>query len=171
MAEEVWEMQTGGRVWVETTLDKSRGTTKMKSVKGKGSRLRIDVEDRKLAQERVRDPRHDPFTNGLLVRIDANQQEEETTKSESAKTDEELLAVFKVKAQAKFRAALEDFTEIALRRLVHLAEENSDTVTANQLAIVKETCEAKFGVNRGKTPIDGGAEQIAATFPVQKLSS
>jgi hypothetical protein len=169
--EEIWEMCTNGRVWVECTVDKSRGTTKIKNVQGKGSRLRILTEDRKLAQERVREKRHDPFTNGLMVRVDSDQQVEEDTASPSAVSDKELRKIFTYKQQARFISALEDLTEISLRRLWSLVEED-ENVSNSQKNQVSELLQSKFGVNRNKADRrHDSPEQIAADFPVMKLSN
>ena len=141
--EEIWQLCTGGRVWVEVTVDKTRGTTKMKNVQGKGSRLRILTEDRKLAQERVRDKKNDPFTNGLMMRIDADQQVEEDTASPSAVSDETLKKIFTYKQNARFITAMEDLTEISLRRLWALAEDDENVSNA-QKNLVSDHLNSKF---------------------------
>lgn len=169
--EEIWELQTNGRVWVEVTVDRQRGTTKMRNVQGKGNRLRIVTEDRKMAQERVREARHDPFTNGMLLRVDADQQAEPDTASPSALSDADLAKIFTYKQPARFLAAVEDLSEISLRRLWALAQDD-ENVASSQKTKISEFLNNKFGVNRGKEDRrHDAAEDIAKDFPVMKLSS
>lgn len=168
---ETWEMQTGGTVYVESLIDPVRGLTKMLKASGKGARVRISTMDRKLAQERTREKKHDPFTNGLMLRVDSDQQEDEETASPSAMTDSGLTKLFAFKQQARFRAAIGDLTEVSFRRLMALSEED-ENVTAVQLNILKEHFNSTFSINRGKDESmkDATAEQIQETFKVQRLS-
>lgn len=135
--QEVWEMQTGGTVYVQES-GKDRATR----VRGKGSRLRINPEDRQLVQERIRKKQHDPFTNGTLVRIDKNQQDDPDTASPSAKGDLELVKILTQKQPARFKKSIEELSEIALRRLKDLAEEND--VSLNQMGAINEVLREKF---------------------------
>lgn len=168
---ETWEMQTGGTVYVESLIDPVRGVTKMLKASGKGGRVRISAMDRKLAQERTRDKKHDPFTNGLMLRVDDDQQEDPDTASPSAMSDAGLTKLFSFKQQARFRAAIGDLTEVSLRRLKDLAAENED-VTSVQNDIINTRINDEFSVNRGKDASlkDASAEQIQETFEEQKLS-
>lgn len=168
---ETWEVQTGGTVYVESLIDPVRGLSKTLKASGKGARLRISTMDRKLAQERTRDEKHDPFRNGLMLRIDEDQQEDPETASPSAMSDEGLKKLFALKQQARFRAAIGDLSEISLRRLKALAEDD-ETVTSVQNDIINTRIEDEFSVNRGKDASlkDASAEQIQETFKEQKLS-
>lgn len=167
---EVWEATTGGRVWVETTLDPAKGTTKMRSVVGKGNRLRISTEDRLVAQERTRDKKNDPFTNGLLLRVDDDQQKDDTTKSPSAASDEDLKKIFKMRQIARFTSAVDDLSEVSLRRLVTLSKED-ESISVAQKERMTEMLNDKFGPNRGKPDLRHlGPEQLAETFPITQLS-
>lgn len=168
---ETWEMQTGGTVYVESLIDPARGVTKMLKASGKGARVRITTLDRKLAQERTRDEKHDPFRNGLMLRVDEDQQEDPETASPSAMSDEGLKKIFAFKQQARFRAAIGDLSEVSLRRLKALAE-GDENVTSVQNDIINTRIDEEFSVNRGKDASlkDASAEQIQETFKVQKLS-
>ncbi len=167
---ECWEMQTGGTVWVNTTLDAAKGTTKSTSVKGKGSLLYISAEDRKVAMERVRDKKNDPFTNGMLLRKDADQNQDPETKSPSAASDDDLRAMFKIKTIARFTTAVDDLSEVSLRRLVALAQ-TDETITAAQKERLTQVLNDKYGPNKGKEDVRHlEAEELAARFPVTKLS-
>jgi hypothetical protein len=167
--QEIWSLTTGGRVWV-ASVD-SKGNEKAKSVHGRGSRLRISTEDRELAQERTRDPKNDVFTNGTLVRIDADQNEIEETASPSALTDEQLLALLDKKQPAAFKKALDDLSEVAYRRMRTLVKDNED-VTASQQKVVQAVYDEKYNPN--KDWVDPGGEDpnsIAASFPEVNLST
>lgn len=167
---EVWEAQTNGRTWVQVTVDQSKGTTKMVSVVGKGSRLRISAEDRKIAQERTRDKKNDPFTNGLLLRVDDDQQKDPETASPSALSDEDLKKIFKMKQVSRYTAAMDDLSEVSLRRLVALSKED-DTLSVGMKEKMTEILNQKFGPNRGKERLDHlSAEELAERLPVMKLS-
>lgn len=161
--EEVWESTTPSQVWMEIGLPDK--TTKMITAHGVGARLRLQTADRQIYQERLERKEHDVFTNGLLVRVDADQQEDEDTTSPSAVTDEALMKLFNLKQIARFRNAIDELSEISLRRLVTLAK-SSDIGTKQQEAL-KEMWDSKFGVN--KDYVDPGND-IAATFPEQRLS-
>lgn len=167
---ELWENMLPGTVWVETTLDEKKGTTRVIKVQGKGSYLRLLTEDRRLTQERVLDKKNDPFVNGTLVRVDTDQQSDEETASDSAKSDLDLRALLTYKQVKKFTESIDQLSEVSLRRLKSLLD--GDNATANQMTWVNDMIEAKFGVNRGKDPSlrDAPAETIAATFPEFKLS-
>lgn len=169
--EEVWEMCTGGAVWVTVTKDKVRGTTKELSVKGRGSWLRISTEDRELAQERVRDAKNDPFTNGTLIRLDADQQEDEMTASNSALSDEQLLGLLAKKQGAVFKKALEDLSEISYRRLRTMLKDNGE-VTATQQKAMQEVYDERYNPNRNWVDPGGDdPEIIQSSFPEVNLSS
>jgi hypothetical protein len=107
----------------------------------------------------------------LMVRIDSDQQVEEDTASPSAVSDKDLRKIFTYKQQARFISALEDLTEISLRRLWSLVEED-ENVSNSQKNQVSELLQSKFGVNRNKADRrHDSPEQIAADFPVMKLSN
>jgi hypothetical protein len=169
VGQEVWELTTGGRVWVETT--DAKGIAKAKSVVGRGGRLRISTEDRELAQERTRDSKNDPFTNGTLVRIDADQNEDENTASTSALTDEDLLKVLAKKQGGVFKKAVEEFSEVTFRRLRTLMRDNDD-VTSAQTKAMQEVYDEKYNPNKDwQDPGGEDPNSIAATFPEVNLSS
>lgn len=115
--EEVWEMQTNGKVYVTVTDHRNQPVQRM--VTGRGSRLRISTEDRLRAQEQIRDVANDVFVNGKLVRIDADQSADATTASESARSDAELMLIFTLDFE-DFTAEVDKLSEVAVRRLVEL---------------------------------------------------
>jgi len=112
--EEVWTNQTDSSVWVEVTDHK--GAPRSRSVSGKGMILRITADDRLLAQEKVLDPRNDPFVNGMLLRKDAEQDSNPQTRSPNALSDGELAAAFELD-DGDFEDFIRETTEVNARRL------------------------------------------------------
>ncbi len=167
--EEVWELTTGGAVWVKV-LD-SKGVERDKSVKGRGSRLRLSTADRQIAQERIRKAKNDPFTNGTLILLAGDEEAREETASPSALTDEELLGLLAKKQSAPFKKSLEELSEVAYRRLRALLKDNDD-VTALQQKALQEVYDANYNPNKDWVDPGGdGPEAIASTFPEVNLSS
>lgn len=118
--EEIWETTIPGRIWVITTDD--RGKEKPISVGPKvGARLRIKSLDREVAQDSILTDDGDPFTNGMLKRVDADQNDNPQTASTQALTTEELSAVY-TKSGAAFQAAVRKLNELNVRRLREMAE-------------------------------------------------
>lgn len=145
--EEIWETTTPGRVWVTTTDD--RGREKQISVgPGVGQRLRLKSTDREVAQDSVLDDASDPFTNGLLKRVDADQQLDASTKSDQALDTDQLLALFAKKGNA-FQAAVAKLNELNVRRLSEMAE--AADASASQIAHLKEVIVENYR-QEGDTP-------------------
>ena len=145
--EEVWETTVAGRIWVKVTDD--RGRTKDVSVGPKaGSRLRIKTDDREVIQDAILEDKSDPFTNGLLKRVDADQNENPDTASEQAFTTEELAGFFEKTGNA-FQAAVKKLNETNVRRLREMAE--ALDAKASQISFLDEHIEAHYRVG-GDTP-------------------
>lgn len=145
--EEIWETTTPGRVWVTTTDD--RGKEKSVGVGGKpGQRLRIKSLDREVCQDAILEDASDPFTNGLLKRIDADQNSDERTVSTQALSTEELMAIFE-KTGNSFQAAVKKLNELNVRRLREAAEHLD--AKASQLSFLDEYIEEHYK-GGGDTP-------------------
>lgn len=118
--EEIWETVTEGRVWVVTT--DHRGHERRTSVGGKaGARLRITTVDREINQDRIMEDTSDPFRNGMLRRVDADQNTDERTASDQALTTEQLVTVF-AKSGMAFQSAVKKLNERNVRRLREMCE-------------------------------------------------
>lgn len=145
--EEIWETTTPGTVWVLVTDD--RGKEKSVSVGGApGQRLRVKSLDREINQDSILEDASDPFTNGLLKRIDADQQLDPQTASEQVLDTEQLMAIF-TKSGAPFQAAVRKLNELNVRRLAEMAE--AVDATASQIAFLKEHVVTTFR-QEGDTP-------------------
>lgn len=132
--EEIWETTTPGTVWVQVTDD--RGKEKSVSVGGKpGQRLRIKSLDREVNQDAILEDASDPFTNGLLKRVDADQQLNPQTASDQVLTTEQLLETFKSSGNA-FRSKVTKLNELNVRRLVEMAE--AADASASQISFLRE---------------------------------
>jgi len=131
--EEVWETTTDGTVWVP--IVDVRGRESYVEVGGvAGSVLRITSIDREVAQDRV-PTGNDPFVNGMLRRIDADQNADPKTASDQALGTDELVAVF-TKSGTAFRAAVDKLSEHNVRRLYEAME--LVDATASQQAYLRE---------------------------------
>lgn len=145
--EEIWETTTAGTVWVRTTDD--RGKEKDISVGGKpGARLRIKSYDREVCQDAILTDGADPFTNGLLKRVDADQQDDPMTASDQVLTTDELMGVFKKSGNA-FQSAVRKLNELNVRRLQEMAE--ALDATASQMSFLNEHIEENYR-QHGDTP-------------------
>jgi len=145
--EEIWESTTAGTVWVLTTDD--RGKEKSVGVGGApGQRLRIKSLDREICQDAILGDDSDPFTNGLLKRIDADQQQDPQTASEQVIDTEQLMDYFKSSGNA-FQGKVRKLNELNFRRLHEMAE--AADASASQIAFLREHLVTKFR-QEGDTP-------------------
>lgn len=136
---EEWEITTEGRVWLQVTTFTRHGQPMDKDVslgpKKPGQKLKISQADRERNQENVADPKFDPFRNGLLVRIDADQQADPQTASTDAVSTKDLLGIYELKG-AQFQAAVEQLGQVPIRRLREMAE--AVDATTSQVAMLDE---------------------------------
>ena len=138
--EEIWQTTTDGTVWVQTT--DGRGGSREVSVGGRtGAVLRIKTLDREIAQEAIFDIDADPFRNGLLKRVDADQNENENTSTDQAYTTEELLKVFSKSGNA-FQSFVNKLNEVNVRRMKDIAD--SVDATQSQVAYLEKVIEEKY---------------------------
>lgn len=87
----------------------------------RGKRFTISDDDRRDNQRSVAAVEHDPFKNGMLLRVDGDQQAVEETRSEAALSDEQYLEILDLDEEG-FRTRVAELTEIPLRNLRELAE-------------------------------------------------
>lgn len=160
--DELWEITVPGRVWVNTV--NARGVSKAISVGGReGARLRIATLDREITQEGVVNPEDDPFLNGMLRRLDADQNADETTKTEHALSTEDLLLVFS-QSQAKFRKTVDGMSEINVRRMHDIARDVDASLS--QIEYLKEAVNTRWPISSGETPVYKelkAAQQVAGS--------
>lgn len=146
--EEVWETTVLGMVWLK--VGDGRGGEKDVSVGGTvGQRLRIKTEDRIINQEVCINRDQDPFTNGTLVRVDADQMEDPRTASPDALSVEAMQEIFNL-GPAEFSERIDTLGELSLRRMKDMAE--GVDATASQIRKVKELIEARYPLG-GHMPI------------------
>ena len=148
--EEVWVSQIPGQVHVTKT--NWNGQPISAKTHGKGDILRITARDRVAAQERVKDPNADPFTNGMLRRQDADQQADPTTASDQAIGDEDLTLFFELE-QDDFEAEVSKLNEINTRRLKAMMDDEGNDIspTVKQANFVQRHIAENFAVG-GDTP-------------------
>lgn len=142
---ETWEITTEGRVWFQTTTYNRFGQPQDKDVslgpKKMGARIKISQADRERNQEMAQSPEFDAFTNGLLVRVDADQNANPKTASTDALSTADLLAIYE-KRDAAFREAVEALGQVPIRRLREMAE--AVDASMSQVAILDEVIEERY---------------------------
>ena len=94
---EVWENVVGGTVWLTVLGERNR--EKQVPLTGQRSRQRLSTEDRLIMQDAALDAEQDVFTNGMLRRVDADQNEDERTRSNQVFRDGDLVAAFDFKGR------------------------------------------------------------------------
>jgi hypothetical protein len=150
---EIWEITTGGTVWVWTRDVRQPGHMQKTRVGGKAGgskRLRITRDERRYNEEQVIEEMtdHNVFRNGSLKLISS----EDGSKAEDVDTTyhldtADLLALLEVKDEELFRSEVEALqSELILRRLFMIAEKNA---TVAQLDTVRDVVEERYG--RGHT--------------------
>lgn len=129
--EEVWETVTDGKVYLRFT--DQRGREQVKGFGGKtGTRIRIPTVDREVNQDAIIGG-SDPFTNGMLRRIDADQNADERTASDQVYSTEELMAFF-AKSGNAFQSQVRRLNERNVRRMREMAEHVD--ASASQIAFL-----------------------------------
>jgi hypothetical protein len=117
--EELWESAVAGQIWVNIT-------NKRDEIEGfkvtAGQKLRITKRDREMNQDRIRDGKRDPFTNGMLRRIDKDQNTEPRTETPDALSVEEIVTIF-AKTGTQFERKVQSLGEIPIRRMFALIDE------------------------------------------------
>lgn len=149
---ETWEITTPGRVWLKVTTHNRHGQPIIKDIslgpQRVGQKLKITQADREMNQEDVADTAFDPFRNGLLVRVDADQNSDPNTESVDALTTQQLMDIFAKHGNA-FRASVEKLGEVPIRRLREMADALDATV--KQVSFLDEVIEERY-VKRASQP-------------------
>lgn len=144
--EEIWETTIPGLIWITTV--NARGATKAVSVGGRaGARLRIATLDREISEENIIDTVNDPFTNGMLRRIDANRPE--PAEGDQSLSTEDLMVVFS-KDGAAFKKAVDALSEVNVRRMDAIASDVDASMS--QSKYLKETIKERWPITSGDTP-------------------
>lgn len=132
-AQEIWETTTGGSTYIHVKDPRNPQGWVLKKVGGRGSkRITITVEEREFNQDLVpyEKAHHDPFTNGLLVRISPK----DVTRGENEVTDEDLVAYLKEEEDDVFDLYLSSLTsEIVVRRLLELSKRHAPMYRHEQI--------------------------------------
>lgn len=124
-AQEIWESTTGGVTWVHVKDPRNPEGWVQKKVGGKGTqRVTLSVEEREFNQELIAyESQHlDPFTNGLLVRI----QPKDVERGDSELTDADLIALLGLDNDDLFASELDGIrSEVVVRRLLELSKKHA----------------------------------------------
>lgn len=155
--EEVWAIQVAGKVSLRVTQNNRFGqpmdATLAMGPNRQGQQFRISTLDREENQARCMTRDHDPFLNGMLVRIDANQQDTPATASSDALSTEQLLDVYELEPKA-FKQRVEAFSELPLRRLAEVGE--SMDCSHLQITLVRDLIAERYSKGGPQTTMDAG---------------
>lgn len=155
--EEVWAIQVAGKVSLRVTQNNRFGqpmdATLVVGPNRAGQQFRISTLDREENQARCMTVDHDPFRNGMLVRIDVDQQSIESTASTDALSTEQLLDVYELDGKA-FKDRVEAFGELPLRRLAEVGE--SMDCSHRQITLVRDLIEERYSKGGPQTTMDAG---------------
>ena len=145
-AQEIWETTTDGTFWVHVKDPREPGGWKQKRFGGRGvKKVTLTVEEREFNQELVSEDRqeHDPFTNGLLVRIHPKDVE----RGQNELPDEELIKILAIKSDDAFEKKLKSFdSEVVVRRIFELSEKSASKYRYD---VIKDFVEERYRI--GKT--------------------
>lgn len=148
--EEAWETTTGATIYLGIT--NPRGHSKVKKFGGKpGSRVRISTTDREINQDAITNEDSDPFSNGLLKRLDKDQNEDESTATDQALDTEELMALFGKSGNA-FQSAVRALNERNVRRLRAIAEDVD--ASASQISFLDEHITEHYRIEGSRESYD-----------------
>ena len=144
-AQEIWESTTEGTTWVNVRDPRNPDGWTRKKVGGKGTkRITLTVEEREFNQELVtfENQEHDPFLNGLLLRISPKSAE----KGENEISDEDLIAQLK-EDDVVFDRWLSSLTaEVVIRRLLEVAKKHAPMY---RYEAIRELIDERYSI--GKT--------------------
>lgn len=148
--EEIWAIQVPGTVNLRILTPNRFG----QMVDGEmsfgpnrqGQQFKLKTIDREENQTRCVDPKLDPFLNGMLTRVDADQQADPNTVSLNALSTEDILNIFDL-THDKFAARIESLGEVVLRRMIEVGL--SMDVSHRQIRLLEETVQERFSVGGG----------------------
>ena len=148
--EEIWTIQVPGTVHLRVLIPNRFGQmvdSEMSMGPGRqGHQFKLKTLDREENQSRCADPGLDPFLNGMLVRVDADQQDNPETASKDALSTEDILDIFDLSTE-KFAVRIADLGEVVMRRMIEVGM--SMDVSHRQIAILEESIQERFTVGGG----------------------
>jgi hypothetical protein len=166
VGQETWEATTDGTTWVQVKDPRVAGGWRGQKVGGKSrKKLNISVEEREFNQELIpeENAHHDPFQNGLLVRIHPKAVED---RGVNELDDEQLKEILAVDDDDLFEATVEAIdSEVIVRRLAELGKKGT---TYARLQVILDIIEKRYSV--GKTSrvvqeaMEDDAKYIGADF-------
>lgn len=155
--EEVWAIQVPGSVSLRVTQNNRLGAIVEASLvigpNRAGQQFRIQTSDREENQAAAVSREHDPFLNGMLVRIDQDQQLDPITKSGNALSTEQLLDVYELTGD-EFKERVQALGELALRRLAEVGE--SMDCSHLQIGFVRDLIQERYAKGGPQTTMDEG---------------
>lgn len=121
---EVWEVCVPGKVVLRILKANRFGQAVEAELSmgpnRRGSRFEISEDDRRDNQRNVADAAHDPFRNGMLRRIDGDQQASPETSSPEVISDEQMVEIIDLPQEA-FEARVAQLGEVTVRNIREMA--------------------------------------------------
>lgn len=148
--EEIWAITVPGTVHLRILTPNRFGQmvdSEMSMGPGRaGQQFRLKTIDREENQVRCVEPGLDPFLNGMLVRIDADQQADPSTASKDALSTQDLLDIFDL-PNDRFAVRIADLGEVVTRRMIEVGL--SMDVSHRQIKMLEEGIQERFSVMGG----------------------
>jgi hypothetical protein len=164
--EEVWAIQVPGRVSLRVTQFNRFGqpveAILVMGPNRAGQQFRIKTVDREENQARCMAVDNDPFRNGMLVRIDADQQGVPETHSGDALTTEQLLEIYDLATQRSFEKRVKALGEVPLRRLAEVGE--SMDCSHLQIEFVRGLLDERYSRGGPQATLDVGEHEKTEHF-------
>lgn len=159
---EVWQMQIPGTIHLRTMVPNRFGQlvedTLTVGPNRVGHQFRISHEDREDNQQHVADSAYDPFRNGILARIDVDQQTVPETASINALTTEQILEIFDL-TQDTFEEEIKRYAEIPLRRMIDVGERMD--VSHRKIDAISRLVDERYSVAKSQPSMTSGkAERL-----------
>jgi hypothetical protein len=134
---ETWQKTSAQNVWL-TRFDR-HGNPKAYRVAGEeGARVQVKTDDREFMQQKAP---NGPFTNGMLKRVDADQNADPETASVNALTSDELKLIFRKKGPP-FTKAVGELDERNVRRMRDMCDDVD--ASASQLKALQDRIDNEF---------------------------
>jgi hypothetical protein len=162
--EEIWLIEVPGTIHLRVLITNRFGQL----VEGElsygpnrqGQQFKLKTVDREENQSRCMNPALDPFLNGMLTRVDADQQDDPSTASADALTTEGILDAFDL-PMTQFTANVEKWGEVVMRRMVEIGI--SMDVGHKKIALLEEALRDRYTVTGGPqtTLGDNKSEQLS----------
>jgi len=142
---EQWMMMNDSILFLEVLGHDRFGNRQAKELKvgpsRRGHKFWISQSDRMANQMMVADVAFDPFRNGTLTRVDADQHTDPNTASDQALTDEQIIEMLDLSV-AELEDRVSRLAEIPMRRVLDLA--TAMDVSHQKLTLIEDIIKDRY---------------------------